>query len=78
VRAAAWAALAIIVVELCAREVARRSLLDLFLGTRPGLLGLTISAALAAAAGIFGSRPAVVNRATAFVFAALFAAGVAA
>lgn len=76
---AAWAALALIILELCAREVARRSLSDLLLGIRPGLVTVTLWAALAAIAGGWASmrRPAP-RRAAAFLFAALFAAGVAA
>ena len=73
VRAAAWAALAMVILELCAREVARRSPAEMFLGIRPGLWTLTILAVIAAASGILASR-----RVAAFLFAALFAAGIAA
>jgi hypothetical protein len=79
VRAAAWAALIVVAIELCGREVARRSLLDLLLGLRPGLFALTLTAAAAAASGVFASRLSPgFQRGGAFVLAALFAAGVAA
>jgi hypothetical protein len=87
-RRAAWTALALAILELCAREVARRSLSELLLGIRPGLVTLTLIAAAAAAAGALASRgtarpssakPARQSRqAVAFLFSALFAAGVAA
>ncbi|MBA2301936.1 MAG: hypothetical protein H0W08_04815 [Acidobacteria bacterium] len=77
VRATASVALSLVAIELCGREVARRSALDLLLGVRPGLLTLTVVAALAAAAGLMACRRARQGGATAFVFAALFSAGVA-
>ena len=85
-RAVAWALLILVVLELCGREVARHSLLDLLLGVRPGLFALTFTAVMAAAAGVFaspghpGRTPGSTLRrsqAVAFVFGALFAAGVA-
>ena len=77
-RAAAWAVLALVGLELCSQEVARRSLLDLVTGVRPGLGVLVATAAAACAAGVYASRRSGSGRRTAFVFAALFAAGVAA
>jgi hypothetical protein len=77
VRAAAWVALILVAAELCAREVARRSVLDLVAGSRPGLLTLTLVAMVAATAGFLASRRDRRGSATGFVLAALFAAGVA-
>ena len=79
VRGAAAAALALIVLELCAREVARRSLSELLLGVRPSLVLLALAAVVAAVVGAWPRRlPAVTRRSGAFLFAALFAVGVAA
>ena len=76
---AAWAALVLVILELCGREVARRSFSELLFGLRPGLGTLALLAAAAAVAGAWAAlrwQPS--RRATAFLFAALFAAGVAA
>jgi hypothetical protein len=77
VRIAAWAVLALATLELCAREVARRSLLA-FSTTPPdpGLLGFI--AGVAAMAGVLSSRAGTRRKGAAFVFAGLFALGVAA
>ena len=76
-RFAAGATLALLAVELCAREVARRSLLQALGGISADLGTLVIIAAVAGAAGIAaagrGSRARV-----ALLFAALFTVGVAA
>lgn len=78
-RWAAWATVALVILELCGREVARRSLSELLLNVRSGPLMLTAIAAIAAAAGAWaGTRTPGSRQATAFLFAALFAAGVAA
>ena len=76
-RFAAGAALALLAVELCAREVARRSLLETLGGISADLGTLVLIAVVAGAAGIAaagrGSRSRV-----ALLFAALFTVGVAA
>jgi hypothetical protein len=76
VRLAAAAALAIIVVELCAREVARRSLFELAGGMTVGLGALAVAAIAAGAAGIVASRHWPRVR-VAVLFVTLFAIGVA-
>ena len=85
-RLGAWVILGLVLVELCGREVARRSLLDIVFGTRPGLWTLTLVAAAVAAAGALASRspvmspekPGLQRTVAPWLFAALFAAGVAA
>jgi len=85
-RPGAWTILAVVIVELCAREIARRSIFEMLLGIRPGLWTLTVIAVIAATAGIAASpgadvqdgRPGSRRRIAPFLFAALFAAGVAA
>lgn len=76
VRRGSWTVLALVTLELCAREVARRSLLETIIGTRPDLGPL---AGLAIAGGIIGllASSGVRGRRTAFVFSTLFAVGVA-
>jgi len=76
VRLVAAAALAIIVVELCAREVARRSLLDLVGGMTVGLGALMVAALGAGAIGILATRRRPRVR-VAVLFTTLFALGVA-
>ena len=78
VRGVSWAVLALVVLELCTREVARRSILESIGGARPGLDTLVLLAIAAAAHGIFGSRRSQGRQLTAFIFAGLFAIGVAA
>ncbi len=67
----AWTAIACAIAELCAREVARRSLFGHLTGFSPGALSLLI----AIAAGLWGA--AVFRRGT-LLFATLFAVGLAA
>lgn len=72
------ATLSSVALELCAREVARRSLLESVTGVRPGV-GVLVAVAVAAAAfGILSSRGTARRSAAGWVLAALFAAGVAA
>lgn len=73
---ASFATMTMVVVELCAREVARRSVLELLFAWRPGL-GLLV--AIAAAAAIVGALVAAraPRMRTVLLFAVLFAAGVA-
>jgi hypothetical protein len=72
------AALSAVVLELCAREVARRSLFEGVAGIRPAPGWLVAAAVLAAAAGTVSSRAGARRSAAAWLFAALFATGVAA
>jgi hypothetical protein len=67
----AWVAIACGIAELCAREVARRSLFEHFIGVTPGPLSLAIVVAMALATA------AILRRGT-LLFAALFAIGLAA
>src|SRR6187401_827200 len=67
----AWTAIACAIAELCAREVARRSLFGHLTGFSPG----TLSLLMAIAAGLWGA--AVFRRGT-LLFATLFAVGLAA
>jgi len=76
-RWAAWAVLAAVILELSGREVARRSLSEILAGARPGLWTLTLIAAAAAVAGAFASPRVNRRQAGVFLFAALFAAGIA-
>lgn len=71
-----WAVLALVTVELCAREVARRSLFEILSGTRPDLGPLTTIAIACGIAGVLASRGST-GRRTAVIFATLFAVGVA-
>jgi hypothetical protein len=75
-RLAAAAALGIIVVELVAREVARRSLLELAGGSTVGLGALMLAAIVAGALGAAASRRSPRVR-VAMLFTTLFALGVA-
>ena len=83
-RLGAWTVLALVILELCTREVARRSVLEMLAAGRPSLWTLVVIAAIAACAGVFASRPRSLQNGTRrrpvapFLFAALFAAGVAA
>jgi len=85
-RLGAWTVLALVILELCAREVARRSISEMLLGVRPGLWTLVVVAVVAACAGVSASPGADGQngmrnrrrRIAPFLFAALFAAGVAA
>ena len=77
VRAAAWLILVPVILELCAREVARRSLAEMLLGVRPSLAALALAAIAAASAGVL-ARAGSSKRGVAFLFASLFATGVAA
>jgi hypothetical protein len=67
----AWAAIGCAIAELCAREVARRSLFAHLIGFTPGVLGLVIVIGLALCAA------ATLRRGT-LLFATLFAIGLAA
>ena len=71
-------ALSAVSLELCARSVARRSMVEAVAGVRPELGTIVLVAVLAAIAGIAAARHEARRWRTAFVFAALFAAGVAA
>jgi hypothetical protein len=64
------------IVELCAREVARRSLVEHLTGHTPGVPALAIVTAVAAMA-LAGERARHSRRRTALVFAWLFAVGLA-
>jgi hypothetical protein len=77
VRFAAWAILAVTTLDLCAREVARRSLIDRF-GFSFEAGPVAFVAAVSASAGLLASRRSTTKRGAAFVFAGLFALGVAA
>jgi len=84
-RLVSWAVLALVILELCGREVARRSFSEIILGVRPGLWWLTMVAVVAAAAGVLAARSRGTHverpgsrRLAPYLFAALFAAGVAA
>jgi hypothetical protein len=84
-RLGACLVLGAVILELCGREVARRSIAETLAGPRPGLWTLTLAAAMAAAAGIFASRRrhgagggSTARQIAPYLFAALFAAGVAA
>lgn len=71
------AAIAAIALELCAREVARRSLFAAVAGTRPDAVTLALLAVAAGILGISLTGGASVSRwRTSVVFAALFACGV--
>jgi hypothetical protein len=72
------AALSVVGLELCARSVARRSVLEALAGTRPEPATLALLGVLAALAGVLSARHAARHWRTTFVFGALFAAGVAA
>ena len=78
VRAGCWFALALLAVELCAREVARRSPLETLAGWRPELSGLAVSAVLITMVGLAVSRRTSPRQRGALLFAGLFALGVAA
>jgi hypothetical protein len=67
----AWAAIGCAIAELCAREVARRSLFDQIIGFTPGVLAVLVAIGLALCAA------ATLRRGT-LLFAALFAIGLAA
>ena len=78
-RIAAMGTVAAIALELCAREVARRSPLELLTGLRPDHTLLAVVAAILAAGGMVASRTALTGRWRLwFIFGALFAGGVAA
>ena len=77
-RAVPWAVLVAVVTELCTREVARRSVFEWIAGSRPGLDALVILAIAATALGIVASLRRAPRQLTAFIFAGLFAIGVAA
>ena len=75
-RGGAWIAIAAAILELCAREVARRSLFARVTGHPPGVLALVFVLALAAGAAV-ALRPVTRRDAaerTALIFAAIFAA----
>jgi hypothetical protein len=74
-RIIAWMIIALIALELCAREVARRSLVHAAIGRTPGLATLVLLAAVSALAAI-AARPR--RDHAAILLAALFCAGVAA
>lgn len=78
IRAVVWSLLAAISLELCTREVARRSLLESLTGLRPGLGTLVLAAIAASIVGLAVSRRQRRGHRTALVFATLFAVGVAA
>jgi hypothetical protein len=77
-RLAAGAALGLLAVELCARAVARRSLLQVIAGVDAGLSTLVVAAIIAGGAGILAARRTRPRAAAALLFATLFAVGVAA
>ena len=78
-RIAAMGTVAAIALELCAREVVRRSPLELLTGLRPDHTLLAVVAAILAAGGMVASRTALTGRWRLwFIFGALFAGGVAA
>jgi hypothetical protein len=77
VRAAAWAVLALATLELCAREVARRSLLELLLSISVETGAIAFVAALAATGGLVAARRVGARSATALLMVGLFALGVA-
>jgi hypothetical protein len=74
--AAGWLAVSGAIVELCAREIARRSLVHQIAGRTPGMLALLLVTAIAAVAiaGDGGRHP---RRRTALVYAWLLAIGLA-
>jgi hypothetical protein len=74
VRIAAWAVLALTTLELCGREVARRSIFGWATIADPGVFGFI--AGVAAIVGVLASRRSPRARTTAFVFAGLFALGI--
>jgi hypothetical protein len=74
-RIAAWLTLAVATLELCCREVARRSLLA-FASNPPDPGAVAFVAGIAALVGLLGSRRSMGRKLTAFVFAGLFALGV--
>jgi hypothetical protein len=74
-RIVAWMIIAFTALELCAREVARRSLVHAAIGRTPDLATLTVIVSAAALAAI-AARPR--RNHAAMVLAALFCAGVAA
>ena len=77
-RAVAWALLGAVILELCAREVARRSLLSDSIAELAGTGPLAAIAIAAATLGVLAPRRVSPRRASAFLFAGLFAIGVAA
>ena len=78
-RVLAMGTVAAIVLELCGREVARRSLAESLLGSRPDLAALVATAIVAAIGGWLATRAGGHRRwRIALVFGTLFAAGVAA
>lgn len=77
-RGVPWAVLLLAAVELGTREVARRSPFEWITGWRPGLGTLVILTIAAAAQGIIASRRSSARQLTGFIFAGLFAIGVAA
>jgi hypothetical protein len=76
IRILSLVALAAVVTELCGRSVARGSFLNVWTGVHPSLGVLVFGACVAAAAGWFASRGRQVK--PAYLFAALFAIGLAA
>jgi hypothetical protein len=78
-RAAAWVLTTAAIVELCAREVARRSIIERLTGSTPGAVALLFVLAIAASASIVptGAKPRDSSGRTVLLLAALFAVGLA-
>jgi hypothetical protein len=78
-RATAWIAASAAVLELCAREIARRSIMERLFGYTPGSFALVLVIAAVALALSYPSQtePARPDRRPALLFLALFALGLA-